>query len=66
MVVAVPTVLMVQVGADQVVRVIAVRHDLMATGRTVLVLRVVRIAGVPGRAAIGVRAIDSNRAFQGL
>ena len=63
MVVAVVAVGVVQVIADQVVGVIAVRHGRMATAGPVLVAGLVPGARVAGRAARRVRGIDRDRAF---
>jgi hypothetical protein len=64
--VAVPSVKVMQVTADEMVRVVAVWHGLVSAGRAVLVSRLVRGAAVTRGAAIGVRAIDRDGALHGL
>lgn len=59
MVVAVIAVLVVQVAADQVVRVISVRYGLVPTGWAVSVLGSVRRGG-DRRAAVGIPGVDRN------
>ena len=61
MVVAVPAVRMMQVPADEVVGVVTVRDRIVATSRAVRVRRIVRAAGVGGRARVRVLSADRDR-----
>lgn len=56
----------VQVAADQVVGVIAVRHRLMATDGTVNMVGRVPIAGVIGRASVGIGGIGRQTMLIGV
>ena len=61
MVVTVISVRMMQVIADEIIDVVAVRHLLMAAIGAVLVLRSMTLAGVLRGAAIGIAAIYFHR-----
>ena len=61
MVVAVVPVRVVQVTIHQVVDMVAVRDGLVTAARAVHVVRVVALAGVPGRAARGVLVAHIDR-----
>jgi hypothetical protein len=63
MVVAVAAVHVVQVALDQVIGVIAMRHDRMSAGGAVDVVRGMAGAAVARCALRGVGRVDSNRAF---
>ena len=63
MIVAVPAVRVVQVIADEVVDVVAVRHGLVAAAGAVHVAGRVARARVARRAARGVRHVDRDRAL---
>ncbi len=60
MVIAVVTVLVMQVVFDEIVHMIAVRNLFVAAGRTVLVRTVVRTASVSGIAGRWVLSTDGN------
>ncbi len=63
MIIAMPTMGMVEVAFDQVVDVIAVRHCRMAAVGGVHVRGIVALAYVARRAAGRIRSIDRDRAF---
>jgi hypothetical protein len=65
-VVAVSVVQTMQVSGDHVVGVLTVRHRFVTAARPVTVLRVMRAAGVLGRAPVWVGAVDRDRALDGL
>lgn len=63
MVVTMAGVRMVQVPVDEVVEVIAVRHNLVTAGRAVCVGRVVTAARVRGGAGVWIGAADLDDVF---
>lgn len=63
MIVAVAAARVVQVAADPVVDVVAVRHRLVATSGAVGVGRIVSAAGVRGRAGGGIRPVHGDHAL---
>ena len=63
MIVAVPAVRVVQVPADEIVDVIAVRDRLVAAARAVGVTLRVSVASVRRRAVRGIACVDSDRAL---
>jgi len=65
-IVAVPVVRVVQVPADEVVDVIAMRYGFVATAGPVPVVHVMRSADVLGCALIRVGAVDCDRALDDL
>jgi hypothetical protein len=63
MIITVTRVRVMEVSVHKVVKVIAVRHGLMATIGTVLVCRIMALADMLGRACGGVVAVNGHRTF---